>query len=182
MTWEMIGTLIAFFAMALGYLTWFEKRREKKAEQRAKTASQERCDLKEDIKKTLCNDMKACVIKELEPYVLKNDANSEHERILKSLGALEAKYEMALKSFERTLGSIDEELKEAIISRIQGEIIHFSDSVKRGSRPSSVAYEHIYDAYKKYKLLGGNGFIDDMFNYIKKMRDRHDEVENENTK
>jgi hypothetical protein len=69
------------------------------------------------------------------------------------------------------------ELKEAILSRIQGEIIHFSESVKAGSRPSSIAYEHIYDAYKQYKIIGGNGFIDDMFNYIKKNRDRQEDRE-----
>jgi len=174
-TWEIVAVLIAFFAMALGYITWFETKRDKRAEERAMKATKERENLKEEIRKGLCDDLRSCVEKELRDYVKIGDANSDHERILKTLGALEQRYETALKSFERTLGTIDMELKEAIQSRIQGEIIHFAESVKGGHKPSSIAYEHIYDSYKQYKILGGNGFIDDMFVYIKKNRDKQDD-------
>ena len=164
MTWEIFGSLVAFFAMMLGYITWFEKRRDKKAEERAKKVIEDKETLEKEIKDGLCDDMKGCIHKELEPYVLKTDDLDMHRQILDEL----KKLDVNIKAYQ-------EDMHEAILERLQGEIIQFSEDLKNGSKKSSVAYEHIHNSYRKYKQMGGNGYIDGMFKYIEKVQNREDD-------
>ena len=161
MTWEMIGTLIAFLSVVLGYITWFEKRRDKKALKTKEQKEIERTELIEDVCDVMRPEMKNCMQNELSPYETKKDSEKAHAEILKGL-----------KEIKDDINVSNLKLNEAMIERIQGEIISFAEGMKHGIKPSSVAYEHIYDSYRKYKALGGNGFIDNMFKWIEKARER----------
>lgn len=155
--WEILGIFVALLTPVLAWITWFEKRRDRKLKITKEQKELEKQDLICDIKKSLCDEMRNCIQNELKLYMSNDVANMFNKQILNELVEI-----------KKDVLDNNERLNEAMLERIQGEIIQFCEDLKNGSKKSSIAYEHIYESYRKYKSLGGNGFIDDMFNkYIR---------------
>lgn|GEM_PF-3740723 len=79
------------------------------------------------------------------------------------------RHEEVIKEIHKLSGQLTKHYSESIETerqRLASEIINFAEDIKNKLPKSSVAYEHIHICYKRYKDIGGNHYIDKVFEYI----------------
>lgn len=81
-----------------------------------------------------------------------------------------------LEEIKRTLTTQSEQLKANEMNRLKAFIIDVACQLRNGLEMDSTSYEMVFEAYKQYKALGGNGYAESEFNYIKKRKKELDGV------
>ena len=165
--WEIVGIIGSLLAVALGYITWFEKRRDKKLERRRIEEKKEQEDFIDKIKKQVAQDTKECLDEKLNEYVKIVDDIESRAELIKTMKELKQELQ------DHFVESIESEQE-----RLASEIISFAEDLKNAIIKSSVAYEHIHKCYNRYKKLGGNSYIDGVFQYIIKKMEAQDNEKN----
>lgn len=163
--WEIFGIVGSLLMVVLAYITWFEKRRDKKINRRREEEKIEQEEFMKNIRIQVAADTEKCVEEKLTEYVrIVDDMDSRAELI------------QTMKELKRELQDHFVESIESEQERLASEIISFAEDLKNAIRKSSVAYEHIHKCYNRYKKLGGNSYIDGVFKYIiNKMEGKNNE-------
>lgn len=65
------------------------------------------------------------------------------------------------------LQSQQNEIEQNEINRLQTAIIDFADKLRAGNRLGEHNFHYVFDAYEKYRDLGGNSYIESEMDYIK---------------
>lgn len=156
-TWQIISIVSGVFGVILTYIIFFERKwmnrlmKEQKKEQEKMQICVEK--VAEQIKPVWVEHVSST----LDNYITKEEEQIAHDKI-----SLE---------IERIAAAIDQNHKQLVESemfRLKGEILQFAEDLKNGAEKSSVTYQYIHDCYSRYKRLGGNSYIDQVFKYILK--------------
>lgn len=146
--WEIIGVITAAIVAIIGTMSFFEAKRDKKIEKNRKTWKERDQILKGEIIKE--------VDEKLEGYVCKSEYYGERDSLKNKLDSIDQQLKI----------HFDESLKTELF-RLSSEIIAFAEDLKSGLEKSSVAYLHVCESYERYKKLGGNSYVGEVFEYIK---------------
>lgn len=65
------------------------------------------------------------------------------------------------------------------MNRLKAFIIDIACQLRNGLEMDSTSYEMVFDAYKRYKFLGGNGYAESEFNYIRARKKEVDSLSDE---
>ena len=171
--WGILGVISALLSVTLGYITWFEKRRDKKLEKQRKEEKKEREEIKEEVSAeiikvfdsewiNLDTEVKDEINNKLKEYVRKDD----------------------LCDLTEAIQSIDERLEDHFVESLEGErdrlaseILNYHQDLTNRLWKSQMSYDHIHKCYRRYKKLDGNSFIDETFNEIVEMMRIQNEIE-----
>ena len=165
MIWiEILGTLATFLAALVATLTWFERRIKTWEKQREERQANKEKDEIKRIEKiviaavdSLQRQFEIDLNKTLNNFVKKQDLENLDKKLKRQ--------NKMISEFER--------------NRIRGELLNFAEDLKNGIQKSSVAYQHAFSIYEKYKRLGGNSYIDSAFEYIR-LKQKQEETANRN--
>lgn len=141
MSWiEVAGTIAGILTIVLSYITWFERKRDKKLEEEKKRSVEKEDNLVQKIRNVVRKDTKETLDERLSKYV----TIDEH----------------------MVLRKIVEKSEEA---RLASEITAYAEDLRNKLPKSAISYKHISKAYDKYKSAGANSYIQAEFAYIQKV-------------
>lgn len=166
--WEIIGALAGALVMILGYITWIEKKKDKRWKEKKKMLKHEIFTemneiLDEDLD-SLNKENKKEIGKNLEEYVQKREVDTRFKEILNGLTKLDEKLE-----------SHFIETKQSEIERLSTEILNYHEDLVNKLWKTPNSYRHISKCFDRYKRLGGNSFIGETFSEIREMMGEQNE-------
>ena len=151
--WEIVGIISTFITTILGAITWVQV-------QKAKIIKRER--IREEAQLQRITDV---VLSKLGDHMLEGFPERTKDLVRKKdFEPIVEKVEQVEKVLQENANFLVEFEKGALRS----EILNFSEDLKNGIHKSGVAYQHIYSVFARYKKLGGNSYIHDVFDEIKK--------------
>lgn len=144
-TWAIILSAAGLVTTVLGYITWFEVRRDKRIEKNRKVQEEKDEKIMREVEANVKNEIDIALTgfettmeDKFTDYVTKQDF--AHLQF----------------SFERSERS-----------RLASEIINYAEDLKNGVSKTSASFKHITKAYDIYHGLGANSYIDIEFDFIK---------------
>lgn len=165
-TWQIIATVVSAFSVILTYIIYFERKWMKKIKKEQQKEQEKMQIWVEKVSEQIEPIWQEHISDALSEYITKEEGELAHEKISNEI--------------ERIANAIDSNHKQLIESemfRLKGEILQFAEDLKNGGEKSSVTYQYIHDCYSRYKRLGGNGYIEQVFRYILKTMGDGDENE-----
>ena len=160
--WEIVGSIATLLAGIVGILTYFERKRDKKVAKEKLEDDKKREEWIEEAKKTIQIEYKQEIKETLEDFVTLDQGKAAHDGIKEELG----KVNWEMEKVNNKLNENRDLMVKSEKFRLRGEMLAFAEDLRNGADKSSVAYEHIHAVYGRYKELGGNSYIDQVFKYI----------------
>lgn len=160
MSWEIIVSLIVavtgLISALWGIIKYYDTKRDKKQQEQNIFMQEMRDENKAQSQKIdkLFNKTSGL---ENEVNNLKTDVSNVHEQ----------------------LRSQESNIHENEMNRLQTAIMDFASSLRNGNSATLNSFNYIFHAYDKYKMLGGNSFVDSEMEYIKKKKLEFKFVEDE---
>lgn len=160
MSWEVIVSLIVavtgLISALWGIIKYYDTKRDKKQQEQNIFMQEMRDENKVQSQKIdkLFNKTSGL---ENEVNNLKTDVSNVHEQ----------------------LRSQESNIHENEMNRLQTAIMDFAASLRNGNSATLNSFNYIFHAYDKYKMLGGNSFVDSEMEYIKKKKLEFKFVEDE---
>lgn len=71
-------------------------------------------------------------------------------------------------NFDNKLNKLQKNLNEEKLDRAKGDLVGLMSRIRNGYTPTTEEKMILYETKEKYNDLGGNSYVDDMFNSLKK--------------
>lgn len=71
-------------------------------------------------------------------------------------------------NFDNKLNQLQRNLKSEKLDRAKGDLVGLMSRIRNGYIPTTEEKMILYETKEKYNELGGNTYVDDMFNNLKK--------------
>lgn len=158
----MVGSVATLLGGIVGILTYFERKRDKKMAKEKLEDEKKRAEWIGEAKKTIQVEYKEEIKETLEDFVTLEQGRAAHDGIREEIEKVNWEIEKA----NEKLNENKDLMIKAEKFRLRGEMLAFAEDLKNGADKSSVAYQHIHLVYGRYKEIGGNSYIDQVFKYI----------------
>ena len=148
------GGFVGIGGFIFGIVKWKAEQKAKKAKA---TAEQEEQRVKDEVERRRAEEQAILdgVAKMIAPIQEQNEAQSR-----------------AIENLQRQFAEETQNLKNLSdsneLDRLRAEIMQFVCYLKNGMHMDSAEFKHIHKAYDKYHSMGGNSYIDEDFDYIRK--------------
>ena len=170
------GIVVATAGVVIGYITFHEKKKQRRIAEYEKR-KEERERLLSEKTKLEVNSMFMefrDLIREDINYFIETHIDKHHNNLISIEESKRGDQRLwdKLEKIEADLQQHFNESVESEASRLATEIINYGEELKLGMKKTEVSYKHISHCYDRYKRLGGNYYIDSVYAYIKKVMDK----------
>jgi hypothetical protein len=157
------GLLLSYLTVILGYLKFQdskkaqrEKEREKQREEKEKLYKLQNERALSEFRVVINEDIREIMNKTLTNYPPTWKIIEDNDKIVGRL-----------KGLEEGMNETRDQLRKAEIQGLGIEIMKYAEDLRNNMKKSRNSYQHIAEAYDRYKELGGNHYVDIEFEYIK---------------
>ena len=81
---------------------------------------------------------------------------------------IENKLDLIQKEFKKEIISLQENLNKETLGRCKSDLVSLMSKIKNGYTPTTEEKMILYETKEKYNSLGGDSYVDDMFDGLKK--------------
>lgn len=81
---------------------------------------------------------------------------------------IENKLDTIQKEFKKEILSLQENLNKETLGRCKTDLVSLMSKIKNGYTPTTEEKMILYETKEKYNSLGGDSYVDDMFDGLKK--------------
>lgn len=160
---QIAGLLLSYLTVILGYLkyqdskkTKREKEAEKRREDKEKLYKLQNERALSEFRVVINEDIREILNKTLTNYTPTWKIDEDNDKIVGKL-----------KAIEEGMDATREQLRQAEIQGLGIEIMKYAEDLRNGVKKSRHSYQHLVEAYDRYKELGGNHYVDIEFEFIK---------------